>query len=69
MMTQHTNLNLLLTIDDVLRMTGYRSRSSIYRLMKRSQIPLPIMVGGGRVRWRSGDLEHWLKSLPTQSYG
>ncbi|MBS0980751.1 helix-turn-helix transcriptional regulator [Acetobacter thailandicus] len=59
---------LLLTIDDVLRMTGYRSRSSIYRLMKRSQIPLPIMVGGGRVRWRSGDIEHWLKSLPTQSY-
>ncbi|GBR34626.1 hypothetical protein GCM10007870_29090 [Gluconobacter kondonii] len=49
-------------------MTGYRSRSSIYRLMKRSQIPLPIMVGGGRVRWRSGDIEHWLKSLPTQSY-
>ncbi|WP_081774795.1 helix-turn-helix transcriptional regulator [Acetobacter okinawensis] len=59
---------LLLTIDDVLRMTGYRSRSSIYRLMKRSQIPLPIMVGGGRVRWRSGDIEHWLNSLPTQSY-
>lgn len=62
-------ISLLLTIDDVLRMTGYRSRSSIYRLMKRSQIPLPIMVGGGRVRWRSGDIEHWLKSLPTQSYG
>ena len=59
---------LLLTIDDVLRMTGYRSRSSIYRLIKRSQIPLPIMVGGGRVRWRSGDIEHWLLSLPTQSY-
>ena len=68
-MNTNQSTSLLLTIDDVLRMTGYRSRSSIYRLMKRSQIPLPIMVGGGRVRWRSGDIEHWLKSLPTQSYG
>ena len=68
-MNTNQPISLLLTIDDVLRMTGYRSRSSIYRLMKRSQIPLPIMVGGGRVRWRSGDIEHWLKSLPTQSYG
>lgn len=67
-MNTNQSTSLLLTIDDVLRMTGYRSRSSIYRLMKRSQIPLPIMVGGGRVRWRSGDIEHWLKSLPTQSY-
>jgi len=66
-MNTHQSTSLLLTIDDVLRMTGYRSRSSIYRLMKRSQIPLPIMVGGGRVRWRSGDIEHWLKSLPAQS--
>ncbi|NVN06010.1 AlpA family phage regulatory protein [Asaia spathodeae] len=67
-MNTNQSTSLLLTIDDVLRMTGYRSRSSIYRLMKRSQIPLPIMVGGGRVRWRSGEIEHWLKSLPTQSY-
>ncbi|MDN7350612.1 helix-turn-helix transcriptional regulator [Acetobacter senegalensis] len=67
-MNTNQPISLLLTIDDVLRMTGYRSRSSIYRLMKRSQIPLPITVGGGRVRWRSGDIEHWLKSLPTQSY-
>lgn len=67
-MNTNQPISLLLTIDDVLRMTGYRSRSSIYRLMKRSQIPLPIMVGGGRVRWRSGEIEHWLKSLPTQSY-
>ncbi|MBS1090640.1 AlpA family phage regulatory protein [Gluconobacter sp. Dm-74] len=67
-MNTNQSISLLLTIDDVLRMTGYRSRSSIYRLMKRSQIPLPIMVGGGRVRWRSGEIEHWLKSLPTQSY-
>ena len=68
-MNTNQPISLLLTIDDVLRMTGYRSRSSIYRLMKRSQIPLPIMVGGGRVRWRSSEIEHWLKSLPTQSYG
>lgn len=59
---------LLLTIDEVLRLTGYRSRSSIYRLVKRGALPCPIVIGGGRVRWRSGEIDEWFQSLPTQTY-
>lgn len=59
---------LLLTIDDVMRLTGYKSRSTIYRLIHRKLCPRPVVIGGGRVRWRSGDIEHWLQSLPTQTY-
>lgn len=59
---------LLLTIDDVLRITGYKSRSSIYRLVHRHVCPPPVVIGGGRVRWRAGEIERWLAELPTQSY-
>ncbi|AHJ68663.1 helix-turn-helix transcriptional regulator [Granulibacter bethesdensis] len=58
----------LLTIEDVLRLTGYRSRSSIYRLMRQGIMPCPIVIGGGRVRWRSGEIHQWLQRLPTQTY-
>lgn len=59
---------LLLTIEDVMRLTGYRSRSTIYRLVARGLCPNPVVIGGGRVRWRSTDIEHWLQSLPVQTY-
>ena len=59
---------LLLTIDDVMRLTGYKSRSSIYRLVRQQRCPPPVVIGGGRVRWRSGEIEHWLQALPIQTY-
>lgn len=58
----------LLTIDDVLRLTGYKSRSSIYRRMRHQDFPRPVVLGGGRIRWRSGEINQWLQSLPTQTY-
>jgi prophage regulatory protein len=57
----------LLTVSDVLGLTGYKSRSSLYRLMDKKMIPNPISIGGGRIRWRSGDIEDWLKSLPPHT--
>lgn len=59
---------LLLTIEDVLRMTGYKSRSSVLRLVKQQRLPAPVVVGGGRVRWRASEIDQWLNSLPTQTY-
>ncbi|MBS1084527.1 MULTISPECIES: AlpA family transcriptional regulator [Acetobacteraceae] len=67
-MADEFNDQRLLTIDDLLLLTGYRSRATIYRHLHKNICPKPIIIGGGRVRWRSGDIEHWLKSLPTQSY-
>ena len=59
---------VLLTIDDVLRLTGYKSRSSIYRRMHNQDFPCPVVLGGGRIRWRSDDIKQWLQHLPTQTY-
>ncbi len=68
-MNQDAFPNVLLTIDDVMKVTGYKSRPSIYRRMLRHKdFPLPVVLGGGRVRWRAGDIEHWLQELPTQTY-
>jgi prophage regulatory protein len=58
----------LLTAQDVLAMTGYKSRTSLYRLMQKGRCPHPVVIGGNRIRWRSGDIEDWLQSLPTRHY-
>jgi len=67
-MDQNAAFTLLLTIDDVMRLTGYKSRSSIYRLVRQKRCPPPVVIGGGRVRWRAGEIEHWLQCLPIQTY-
>lgn len=60
--------NRLLTIDDLLMISGYKAKSSIYRLMKQGQCPSPVTIGGNQVRWRNGDIEDWLNNLPTRKY-
>ena len=67
-MDQNAAFTLLLTIDDVMRLTGYKSRSSIYPLVRQTRCPPPVVIGGGRVRWRAGEIEHWLQGLPIQTY-
>ncbi|MHB1304442.1 MAG: helix-turn-helix transcriptional regulator [Acidiphilium sp.] len=67
-MSQNAPRTYLLTIDDVMRLTGYKSRSSIYRRMRDQDFPRPVVLGGGRIRWRSDEIDQWLQSLPTQAY-
>lgn len=67
-MDSDTFLNLLLTIDEVMRLAGYKSRSSIYRLVRQGRCPSPVVIGGGRVRWRSSEIDQWLQGLPRQTY-
>lgn len=66
-MTQSEHFKLL-TIVELMHLIGYRSRSSIYRMVRQKRLVPPIVVGGGRVRWRADSVESWLKSLPTQTY-
>ena len=67
-MQQNDPPALLLTIDEVMHLTGYKSRSTIYRLVRQNRCPSPVVIGGGRVRWRSGEIDNWLQGLPTQTY-
>lgn len=64
--TEHA-CTCLLTFQDVLERTGYKSRSSLYRMLQKKRCPPAVIIGGGRVRWRADDIENWLKSLPAHT--
>ena len=58
----------LLTVKEVLALTRYKSRTSLYRLMQKNRCPNPVLIGGNRVRWRADQIRDWLNSLPTRRY-
>lgn len=64
------NRQQLLTVTDVLNVTGFKSRTTLYRRAKavNGEFPKPVSIGAGKIRWRSSDLEDWLNSLPTRRY-
>ncbi len=53
----------MLRREEVEQRTGM-SRSTIYRLMREGDFPLPHRVGQRAVRWRESELEAWLASRP-----
>jgi prophage regulatory protein len=62
------NSQRLLTIDDLLLITGYKARSTIYRIVHKGLCPAPVTLGDGRVRWREAEIERWLQTLPVREY-
>ena len=40
------------------------SRSSIYRLMRNGEFPLPVKVGPAAVRWKTSEITVWMESRP-----
>jgi prophage regulatory protein len=58
----------LLTIEQVMDLTGYKSRTSIYRLVRQKRCPPPVLIGGNRVRWQAHAIHEWIRGLPTQTY-
>jgi prophage regulatory protein len=62
------NAPQLLTCQEVLRLTGIRSRSTIWRRIQKGRFPAPVDLGAGRIRWRSSDIAEWIGSLPLRRY-
>jgi prophage regulatory protein len=58
----------LLTVNEVLALSRYKSRTSLYRLMQKGRCPNPVLIGGNRVRWRADQIREWLNNLPTRRY-
>lgn len=58
----------LLTAIDVLHVTGFKSRTTLYRRARDGSFPCPCHIGAGKIRWRSGDIEDWLNKLPIRRY-
>ena len=56
-------IDKLLRRRQVEEVTGL-SRSSIYRLMRNGEFPVPVRVGPAAVRWKASDISAWLESRP-----
>jgi predicted DNA-binding transcriptional regulator AlpA len=46
-------------------MTGFKSRTTVYRRIssKNNNFPQPVSVGLGRLRWRERDIADWVDNL------
>ena len=55
--------NGLLVRAQVEKRTGL-STSSIYRLMRQQNFPLPIVVGARNVRWIEDEIEEYMRQRP-----
>jgi len=58
----------LLTVKDVLVLTGYKSRTTLYRLVRKGVFPNPCAINQRQIRWRAEDVVAWQNSLPTRRY-
>lgn len=56
-------------LPDVLRFTGFKSRSHIYVLAKAGKFPKPVVIGPNSIAWRRSELEAWAASLPVAEPG
>lgn len=56
----------LLTMNDVLKITKIKSRTTVYRRVERTTFPKPCQIGLGRIRWRERDIAQWVNSLPSK---
>jgi prophage regulatory protein len=60
--------NALLTQREVMKLTGFRSRTSLYRRSKGGTFPKPVKLGLGQIRWREADINDWMSSLPLRDF-
>ncbi|MBS0482485.1 MAG: AlpA family phage regulatory protein [Sphingomonadaceae bacterium] len=58
----------LLTCQEVMQLTGIRSRTTIWRRVQRGSFPAPLDFGFGRLRWKAEDISEWVNSLPKRRY-
>lgn len=53
---------------DVLKRTGFRARSTLWRKVRAGEFPAPVDVGGGRVGWYEDEVVAWIAARPRVSW-
>lgn len=59
----------LITVKDVLKITGYKSRTTLWRRVKAGDFPKPISLSVHATRWKEHEVEEWINSRPELKYG
>lgn len=59
--------DVLLTNKDVLRLTGLKSRVSLWRKSRDAEdpFPRPYKLGTSTTRWKLSEIESWMDQLET----
>jgi prophage regulatory protein len=57
-----------LTYQDIMILTGIKSRNTIWRKVKEASFPAPVRLGRNLVRWREQDIRSWIETLPAEKY-
>ncbi len=52
---------------EVLKRTGFSSRTTIWQLIKDRQFPAPLQLTAHSVGWLEHDIDHWILSRPSTS--
>ncbi len=63
--TAQANHYILLSIEEVKEMLGYKDNSSIYKLMKKQGFPKQIKISPKKVVWRKSEIMEWIDSRET----
>lgn len=62
-------MDRLLTANEVLVVTGYKSRTTLWRKVRDEIFPAPVKLDGIAIRWRERDVQAWIDKAPLQTYG
>lgn len=50
----------LLSISEVMKKMGYRSRASVYALIEKREFPKPVKINSRVIRWIDSDVDKWI---------
>lgn len=59
----------LISVKEVLQMTGYKSRTTLWRRVRDGDFPKPVALSQHATRWRISEVQEWIETLPELSYG
>ncbi len=54
----------LIRIDEVIRLTGLKSRVDIASRVKKGEFPRPLKIGPRAIAWHESEIRRWIESRP-----
>lgn len=58
----------LISAKEVLKLTGYKSRTTLWRRVRAGDFPKPIALSSHSTRWKKNEVEDWIRALPEIDY-
>ena len=59
----------LISAKEVLKLTGYKSRTTLWRRVRAGDFPKPVALSSHSTRWKKNEVEDWIEELAEMQYG